>query len=198
MEIMDDCPFIQFAQVLLEKTDLNQAVYHLQHDSGFNINIILYLLWLAKARYGRLTKRHVNILQTQIIVWHQRVIAELKYTRALLVDQKDVIALQIKQELQAEIIRAHIIEQHMLYETRLKRKTLRRSTAQQLADACVSVMHYCELKNDLLVDNDHTAFTQLFSAVFDETAQTEIEKNILNSFDQLKMEQPPQLMWREF
>ncbi|HLB55965.1 MAG TPA: DUF2390 domain-containing protein [Coxiellaceae bacterium] len=195
---MDDCPFTRFASVLLEKTDLNQAIYHLQHDSGFNINIILYLLWLAKARYGRLTKRHVNMLQTQITVWHQRVIAELKYTHALLVDQKDVVALQIKQELQAEIIRAHIIEQHMLYEIKLKRHLLRRSSKQQLADACASVLHYCELKNDLLVDDDQIAFTQLFSAVFDETSQTEIEKNILNSFDQLKIEQPAQLMWREF
>ena len=166
-DISQHCPFIQFTHDLLAKAELNQVVYHLQHDSGFNINIILYLLWLAKARYGRLSKRNVK-------------------------------ALQIKQELQEEIIKAHLVEQRMLYDSQLKTHPLRRSLQQQLADGCMSMIHYCELKNDLLLDDDQTAFIQLFSAVFNDLARTEVEKQILLAFDRLKTEQPAQLMWQEF
>src|SRR3990167_8248005 len=163
-DISQHCPFIQFTHDLLAKAELNQVVYHLQHDSGFNINIILYLLWLSKARYGRLSKRNVKALQAQITVWHQRIIAELKYTHALVANQTDSIAIQIKQALQEEIIKAHLVEQRMLYDSQLKTHPLRRSLQQQLADGCMSMIHYCELKNDLLLDDDQTAFIQLFNS----------------------------------
>lgn len=193
-----DCPFTQFTQKLLAKVELNQAIYHLQHDSGFNINIILYLLWMAKTRFGRLTKRNIKMLQAEIALWHQRVIAELKYTHALVANNSDPVAVQIKQALQEEIIKAHLIEQHLLYEFQLKTRPLRRTPLQQLVDACMSMIHYCELKNDLLLEEDQAAFMQLFSAVFDELTPSEIEKQVSIAFQRLKTEQPTQLMWEAF
>ncbi len=199
---MDDsnqqCPFVQFTHALLVRPELNSPVLHLQHDSGFNINIVFYLLWLAKARFGRVTKYHLKVLQTQITLWHQRVVAELKYTHALVADNPDPIAVRIKQALQEAIVKAHFIEQQMLYESKLKTHSLRRTVLQQLADACASVIHYCELKNDLLMEEDQAAFIQLFSAVFDMIPKSDIEKNIMSAFEQLKTAQPTQLMWEEF
>ncbi|MCX7125285.1 MAG: hypothetical protein NTU49_05950, partial [Gammaproteobacteria bacterium] len=163
---------------------------------GFNINIILYFLWLAKARYGRLTKRNMKELQTQVMLWHQRVIAELKYTHALLADHSDSVSVQIKYLLQEEIAKAYMIEQCMLYESKLKTQVLRRTPYQQLTDACVSMIHYCELKNDLLIDEDQAAFIQLFSLVFD-IDRVDIEKEIILAFNRLKTiaDQPVQMMW---
>jgi len=199
---MDDfnrsCPFTRFTRDLLALTALNQPIYHLQHQSGFNINIIFYLLWMAKARYGRLSKRDVKMLQGQVMLWHQRVIAELKYTHALLADHSDPFALEIKHALQEEIIKAHVIEQHMLYESQIKTHVLRRTPLQQIADASASMMHYCELKNDLIMDEDQVAFIQLFSAVFDGVEKNDIEKPLMQSFDRLRMNQPAQMMWEEF
>ena len=190
------CPFTQFTSNLLANPKLNPTLYHLQHESGFNINIILYFLWLAKARYGRLTKRNMKELQTQVMLWHQRVIAELKYTHALLADHSDSVSVQIKYLLQEEIAKAYMIEQCMLYESKLKTQVLRRTPYQQLTDACVSMIHYCELKNDLLIDEDQAAFIQLFSLVFD-IDRVDIEKEIILAFNRLKTiaDQPVQMMW---
>lgn len=201
MEDFDQfCPFTHFTHELFAKATLNNAIYHLQHNSGFNINIILYLLWLGKAYYGRVTKRHIRALESQITLWHQRVLSELKYTHALVENHADLASTQIKEALQEEIVKAHWVEQHMLYNIKLKTHILRRTPQQQLTDACASIIHYCELKNDLLVDEDQAAFIQIFSAVFDEIEKTEIEKQILSAFDRLKIisDQPAQMVWQEF
>ena len=194
------CPFTRFTHDLLAKTELNTAIYYLQHQSGFNINIVLYLLWLARSSYGRLTKKNIKLLQDQIALWHQRVIAELKYTHALVANNVDPVAIQIKNALQEEIAKAHIIEQQMLYESRLKKQVLRRSPFQELADACASIVHYCELKNDLLIGNDQAAFTQLFYYIFDAMEKTDIEKQVADAFLRFKTPsaQPVQMAWEEF
>lgn len=193
-----DCAFTQFTRELLAKTGLSKAVYHLQHDSGFNINIILYVLWLARASYGRISKRNIKMLQAQIMLWHQRVIAELKYTHALVADHTDPLAVQIRHLLQKEIVKAHWIEQQMLYESQLKTQPLRRTASQQLADACASLMHYCELRSELVVDEDQSAFIQLFSVAFQDLPRSVIEDHIVTAFNKLKAQQPAQMMWEEF
>ena len=197
---MDDfnrCPFTQFTRLLLSKSELNQPVYHLQHASGFNINIILYMLWLAKERYGRMTKRNVKDLQTQVMLWHQRVIAELKYTHALLEKQVDGVSVKIKSLLEEEIAKAYLIEQCMIYDSKIKTRVLRRTPHQQLIDACASMMYYCELKNDLLIEEDQAAYTQLLLSVFDRLSPAEVEQEVAQAFKQLQTtaEKPVQLMW---
>lgn len=179
-------PFTQFAHRLLTNTTLSEAIYHLQHNSGFNINIVFYLLWSARARYGRLTKQQISLLQSHVLSWHQRVLAELKYTHALLAHSVDPVVVQIKRELQHEITRAHFIEQQMLYDTKLKARTLHRSLEEQLADASCSLIRYCELKNDLLIDGDQASFSTLLCAVFDECERPDLENQIQNSFKHLE------------
>ena len=201
---MDDfgqhCPFSRFTLDLFAHSQINSAIYHLQHRSGFNINIILYLLWLAKASYGRVTKRQIKILQSQVALWHQRVIAELKYTHALVANHPDPIAIQIKNEIQQEIAKAHLIEQRMLYDLKLKTRLLHRSPQQQLIDACTNIAHYCELKNELLLAEDQAALSHLFQATFDVIDSTEITKQIQLSLERFHLlsEKPVQMMWQEF
>jgi uncharacterized protein (TIGR02444 family) len=194
------CPFSRFTRDLFANEQINSAIYHLQHRSGFNINIILYLLWLAKASFGRVTKRQVKLLQSQVALWHQRVIAELKYTHALVANHPDPVAIQIKNELQQEIAKAHLIEQHMLYDLKLKTRLMRRSPQQQLIDACTNVANYCELKNEVLLAEDQTALSHLFQVVFDTIDPIEVSKQIelsLNRFH-LPSSPPVQMMWQEF
>lgn len=194
------CPFTQFTHQLLIRDELSRVISHLQHESGFNVNIVLYFLWLAKSSYGRLTCQDLKFLQGQVMLWHQRVIAELKYTHALVVNSADPTAIHIKQVLQEEIVKAHIIEQQMLYDTRVKVHVLRRSMQQQVSDACASMMHYCQIKNDLLADEDRDAFIYLFACVFPHVVRFEIEQQIDAVFNQMKMKPNRQLqmMWEEF
>ncbi|OGT57860.1 MAG: hypothetical protein A3F43_01305 [Gammaproteobacteria bacterium RIFCSPHIGHO2_12_FULL_42_10] len=194
------CLFTQFTSDLLAHPELNQSIYHLQHDSGFNINIILYFLWLAKSRYGRLSKRNLKDLEAQVMLWHRRVIAELKYTYALLTGHTDSISVKIKHLLEEEIAKAHMIEQCMMYESKIKTKVLRRTPQQQLMDGCASMLYYCELKNDLLIEEDKAAFNQLFYFVFDTFSRAEVEQEITLAFNQLKVNPgiSVQLMWEAF
>ena len=181
------CPLVQFTCELLDNTNLNRAIYQLQHHSGFNMNMIFYLLWLAKSRYGRLTKRQLKTLEGHILVWHQRVVAELKYTHALVANHPDPVAVQIKQALQTEIMRAHHIEQRLLFDSNIKTHALRRSPHQQLADACASLVSYCELKNDLLIPEDQAAFVLLFAFVFNEVERADIEKQVSQLAEQFRV-----------
>ncbi|MDP1574824.1 MAG: DUF2390 domain-containing protein [Coxiellaceae bacterium] len=181
------CPLVQFTCELLGKTDLNRAIYQLQHHSGFNMNMIFYLLWLAKSCFGRLTKRQLKALEGHILVWHQRVVAELKYTYALVANHPDPIAVQIKQALQTEIMRAHHIEQRLLFDSNIKTQSLRRTAHQQLADACASLVSYCELKNDFLIPEDKAAFVLLFTFVFNEIERADIEKQVSLLADQFRV-----------
>lgn len=197
MEDFTVCPFTQFTRNLLSRSALAQPIYHLQHESGFNVNIILYFLWLAKECYGRLTKRNVRDLQTQIMLWHQRVIAELKYTHALLGNHTDSVSVNIKHLLEEEIAKAHLIEQCMIYDSKIKTRQLRRTPHQQLTDACTSMIYYCELKNDLLIEADQIAYAQLAVLVFDMLPKAAVEQEVTQAFDQLKTTagKPVQLMW---
>lgn len=195
-DFCEQSPFMQFAHTLLTNGTVDDAVYHLQHRGGFNINIILYLLWLAKMRYGRLTKRQIRLLESHILEWHQRVISELKYTHALIAISLDPNMLEIKQSLEEEITKAYVLEQQMLHDTQIKTTLLRRTTAQQLTDACVSFMRYCELKHEVVVEKDQTAFAELMRCVFTHTTKSDIKKNILKSFAQFKMSAP--LGWEVF
>lgn len=194
------CPFSRFTRDLFADSQINSSIYHLQHRSGFNINIILYLLWLAKACYGRVTKRQVKLLQSEVALWHQRVITELKYTHALVANHPDPIAIQIKNELQQEIAKAHLIEQRMLFDLKLKTRLMRRSPQQQLIDACINIANYCELKNEVLLPEDQAALSHLFQVTFDTIDSTEIKKQIQLSLERfhLPSEQPVQMIWQEF
>lgn len=194
------CPFSRFTRDLFANEQISSSIYHLQHRSGFNINIILYLLWLAKACYGRITKRQVKLLQSQVALWHQRVIAELKITHALVANHPDPVAIQIKNELQQEIAKAHLIEQRMLFDLKLKTRLMRRSPQQQLIDACINIANYCELKNEVLLPEDQAALSHLFQITFDTVDSTEIIKQIKLSLERfhLPSEQPVQMIWQEF
>lgn len=195
-----DYPFTQFAHELLLNEQAQKAFLHLQHHSGFNINLILYALWLAKSRYGRLTKRNFDFLQASIHAWHQQILVELKYTYALLSEHLSDLAVNIKKQLQTEIERAHLIEQRMLFESNIKTKTLRRNSQQQLKDACTSLIHYCELKNDLLAPEDKAALTQLLCHVFHDLDESAILAEVDKVFDRMQKPElsPVQLMWESF
>lgn len=190
--------FTLFSHELSSISELNQAITHFRDNSSFNINIIFYLLWFGKSCFGRLTKKHLKILQAEITLWHQRVISELKYTYASINDTSHLTALQIKQALGEEIAKANIIEQIMLYELGSKTKSLHRTSAQQMHDACMSMVHYCELKNNLFFERDQSAFRQLLFAVFDGIAPVDIEKQTSQTFNQLKVERSTQLILETF
>ncbi|HLD84832.1 MAG TPA: DUF2390 domain-containing protein [Coxiellaceae bacterium] len=193
------CPLTQFSDALLNNTSLKNAFYHLQHRSGFNINIILYLLWLAKACHGRLTKKQIQLLESHIILWHQRVVSELKYTHALVADQTDPAVVHIKEALQTEIVKAHHIEQQMLFDSESKRHVLKRNDMQQLADACANLSNYCETRQNLLIDEDEKVFFQIFCVMFDELNDIDIRKQLVRAFVRFTLPgRPVQMTWKDF
>lgn len=197
-DVSQQCPFVVFTSELMAKPNLNRPIYQLQHHSGFNINLIFYLVWVAKMRLGRLTKRQLKALENHIMVWHQRILAELKYTHALIANHDDPFAIEMRQTLQAEILRAHRIEQQLLFETQTKRQKLRRSPEQQFLDACASLTNYCELKNDVIIPEDRIAFGLLFSAAFHDVEKAIIERQVAilsDRFQLISHSQLQQVLW---
>jgi hypothetical protein len=191
-------PFVVFSNGLFSRAELNQSILYFQHNSSFNINIIFYLLWFAKSCCGRLTKKQLKILQTEITLWHQRIISELKYTYSSINSDSHLTASKIKQVLGEEIVKANVVEQIMLFEMGSKTKPLHRTPTQKIIDACMSMIYYCELKNNAFLENDQSAFKQLLCVVFNDVSATDVEKQASITFNQMKTECSAQLILETF
>ena len=183
MEDPDISSFPKFAEKILSVEVLSPTFNYLQQQCGFQLNVLLYLLWLSKARFGRLTKKQLRQLLDFMMSWHQRVISELQYAYALVADQSGEAAQGIQQILALEIAQALKIEQEMLFESQIKSKRLQRSPKQQLVDACASIKHYCAVKKDVLMRNDQPALMALCAAVFDEVSHQTIESQVSQIFE---------------
>lgn len=199
---MDDvnqyCPLTRFSHTLFANSALDPVLSQLQNQGEFNLNVIFYLLWTAKACHGRLTKRQLKALQQQIAVWHQRVILELKYTYAMLAHHSDPDANEIKRAIQEEILRANDIEQRLLFESRIKTHLLRRTPRQQLSDACASIANYSSVKQSHWMSEHRSIFSVLFACVFEEVVEDEIEREIASMWDRTLLVNPPvvqQVLW---
>ena len=166
----------QFSRTLFAKPALRPILQRLQSKADYNLNIIFYLLWIAKASQGRLTKQHFSALESHISLWHQRVILELKYTHSLLAKHTDPTAMEIKHTIQDEILRANDIEQCLLCETDVKTHILQRTPEEQLSDACSSMVSYCEAQGSKVFVRHHPALVSLFSAVFDSVDKQAVVK----------------------
>src|SRR3990167_319248 len=199
---MDDftpqCPLTQFSRTLFAKPVLSRVLLELQNQAEFNLNIVFYLLWIAKKCHGRLAKRQLKMLQAQIDAWHQQVILELKYTYSLLEKYNDPEAMEIKRAVQEEIVRANDIEQCLLFETEIKTNTIRRAPLQQLSDACASIANSCSLKQHSWVTRHHATLAILFSTVFDEVTEEDIERELTLLGERIQLPRPSatqQPMW---
>lgn len=175
-DVAKQCPLVQFSQMLFSRQELAAPLSTLQQQGEFNLNIVFYLLWAAKACHGRLTKRQLKSLQLQVVLWHQRVILELKYTYAMLARHKDSEAAEIKQAIQEEILRANAIEQHLLFEAGVKLSLLQRTPVQQLSDACTSFMNYCSLSQLAWLAAHRPLMKNFFSSIFEEVPKTDIDR----------------------
>ena len=180
----------RFSHALFANAALDPVLSQLQNQGEFNLNIIFYLLWAAKTCHGRMTKRQLRDLQLQIAVWHQRVILELKYTYAMLTNHADPAACEIKHAIQEEILRANDIEQRLLFESRINMHLLRRTPRQQLSDACASIVNYSSVEQSHWMSGHRSIFTVLFSCVFEEVAQDEVEREISSIWDRTLSAQP--------
>lgn len=203
MEVSDNNrSFSEFAQRLLANPELQSSLLHLQHHSGFYINLLLYLLWLGKQQFGRVNKQKIRSLLLLITPWHKRVISELKFTHALLAHHHDAVSKKIKEALETEILKALVIEQQMLEESPvlMNDKPEHRSPKQCIADACASIAQYCEVKNELFVLQDQAALISLFQAIFEEMNFDQIESQINKTFSRFQstLQSGVQLTWESF
>lgn len=197
LSLQSNNPFSQFARSIIANSKLHAPLYQLQHESGFNLNILLYLIWYARMGYGRLSRRQVMLLESHIILWHQRVISELKYTHALLTHSEDKIAIEIRRALEIEIERAYYIEQEMLFDSEKKRHVTKQKLEQKLSDACINLLRACELKNNFLIEKDLASFFKILQHAFSDRDSDEIRDQLTRAFSRYT-NTSSQLTWETF
>lgn len=130
--------FSDFVKNLEADQRCDAILFDFKRTHAINVNLWVFLFWYATEQYGRLTKKELTQLATEVSHWHERVLLPL---RRLATATKMQPA--INQDVQTEIDFANTIEQKFLAEA-LMLKSRSRTMTQQLGDACHNLALYCK------------------------------------------------------
>lgn len=165
--------FKDFIAGVQENHVVNSTLFNLKQHYQMNSNVVLFLLWFAEAKHGRITKKDLNALIVAVAHWHERVLLALRNFSSKISGEASMEWLQAWVE--TEIHVADQMEQQFLTEA-LDYKNIVRSSQQQLADACHNLMSYCKFLKIQLDANSQKQIIQLLSQIFPNISLQNIHK----------------------
>lgn len=181
-------PFVEFVQKLHNQPFIHHALERLQEECGLNPNVVLFLLWFAATKQGRLLKKHYHILEMAVQPWHECVVLALaKLSKSAARSSKRLIA-KLQNLIQTEFKLANEIEQRLLSDAIVSTK-LKRTSSQQLNDACYNVMYYCKINKKALTNEDQQALTLILQDVFAGLTQNEILSALQQNIQSKKIDE---------
>ena len=188
--------FNLFAKNILREPSVNRALTNLCEYHWLNANILLYVIWFAQAKFGKLQKSWLVQLLSSTQSWRQQIIDALKqcYVQCQKIKQKK--RLKLLTSLQEEIDVANEIERCLLAETLLRLSKSVRTTQQQLADACYNVVQYCKYGEVRLENTSLEAILFMMQFVFPGVSVLEIQATMEHAmhtakWTQVGYSQPP-------
>jgi uncharacterized protein (TIGR02444 family) len=78
------CPFWDFSLALYAKPGVAPACLRLQERRGVDVNLLLFCLWLGRAKARRVSAADIAALRSHISVIHDEVVRPLRQARAAL------------------------------------------------------------------------------------------------------------------
>ena len=107
-----DNPFWDFSIHTYAKAGVAEACLALQERHGADVNVLLYCLWIAQRRGGRLTRTRLAELLEQIASWRDQVILPLRGLRDLLKEWTPPVSKDHAELVRATIKRAELDAEH--------------------------------------------------------------------------------------
>ena len=107
-----DHPFWDFSLRTYSKAGVAEACLALQERHGADVNVLLYCLWVAGRRDGRLTRARLAGLVERIAPWRDRVVLPLRRLRDLLKAWTPPVPGDHAERVRATVKRAELDAEH--------------------------------------------------------------------------------------
>lgn len=171
-------PFWEFSLALYANQPIKLACLDLQQRHGFNVNIVLFLFWLAKTGRGRLSRQQLTQMLEQLLPWRNYITLALRKHRLGLGKQKQdkpKLAKRYEKILDVEI-KAEQVEQLMLTDMLLLTRYPDRSLWQNANDLLASLKAYASVVETKLDVDDEGPISQLLMHTFPQLTLANIEQ----------------------
>lgn len=170
-KVLPENPFWNFSLSFYRKRQVEESLLQLQRRYGFNVNVVLYLLWYAQIGQGGLTQKKIRALLTLIAPWHNKVVLPLRRLRNQLTREHELYRSILEEELNAE----HI-EQTLMYEKLWIVDPKVRSQSQKVVDSCRSLASYCFLAHAKAENEMAILVVDLLCALYPTLPREDIEQ----------------------
>ncbi|MEE9451284.1 MAG: TIGR02444 family protein [Gammaproteobacteria bacterium] len=160
-------PFWEFSIAMYSQQEAKQGCLALQERLSMNVNIILFICWLAQTGRGRLQRNDFIKITHLLNRWHNAITQTLRGLRRLI--SKAFIPQNIqacKQDILSQEIAAEQIEQLMLAKHFEQLSSAPRTTLQKATDAVVSMRTYAKSIGVTYNEQDQQAIQQILTHVF--------------------------------
>lgn len=160
-----------------------------KHNTTLNFNFILYSIWFAIEKQGRIRKAGFIKLQESVQSWHERISSALQTllesTKIMQKRNVEFLTETLEEELQFAIA----IEQKLLADALMCDFPLPRSEAQQLADASYNIANYYKVLQMRLDEKTRDALIALLQFVFPNQPTYEVSNHLSYAVTYAKINQ---------
>jgi len=170
-------PFWEFSLATYPQTAVKQGCLALQERVGMNVNIILFICWLAKTGRGRLQKDDFIKIARLLNRWHLSITQCLRHMRRLVAKAFMPTTIQTcKQVLLTNELAAEQIEQLMLANYFTQLIATQRTTLQKATDAVISISTYAKSLGIAYTTQDSQAIEQILMHIFPKIATNDLKQ----------------------
>lgn len=131
-------PFWQFSVNLYKNEPVKYACLYLQNTQDININLLLFLLWVAKTTRGAVSEKQLTQISDRLDYWHNTITMPLRKIRT-----KDILQVEQYRRVRRSVLSVELfsdqLEQAILYEYGYNLAKHPFETRQQLSDAVKSL-----------------------------------------------------------
>lgn len=169
-------PFWSFSLRIYSDEEAKSAFLHCQSAFEANVNILLFILWLADTGQGYLQAQDFQTLDSHVLMWHQKLTQSLRQLRKQISHSmalKDNTAL--KQQALATELYSEQIEQLMIKDAIFRTPQPERGLWQCVSDAIMGFKNYSTHLRYRLQDSDVMACKVLLSVVFPKVSDVDLD-----------------------
>lgn len=170
-------PFWEFSLAVYPQTAVKQGCLALQERIGMNVNIILFICWLAKTGRGRLQQNDFIKIAGLLNRWHLSITQCLRHMRRLIAKAFIPEKIQAcKQIIFTNELAAEQIEQLMLANYFAQLVATQRTTLQKVTDSIASITTYARSLGIAYTEQDLQAIQQILMHIFPKIAINDLKQ----------------------
>ncbi|MCB1827573.1 MAG: TIGR02444 family protein [Coxiellaceae bacterium] len=168
---LPDNPFWDFSLHFYRQPGAEEALLLCQQQYGFNVNIILYILWFSDIGQGGLSQLKMRKILQLVASWHNKVVLPLRRLRNAIDSEHQA---ELRRTILEEELNAEHVEQLLLYEDVWFLTKKVKSPQQKMIDVCKSISSYCYLMRVKADDALTETINTLLQLLLPTCSQTEI------------------------